>query len=227
MKKFLYVSNFILIGVIFFQACNSSNSQTVSNLSFQQGFDSCQKLMCKSYPDNPPAGVISDGLLTDLLKLYQKDKGKSYITRTHGEINPVEDARSIWFPLDKIKHYIWYIEHHVCEAGCYDKMKLGLRFYYIKYPDNLKGPDVPLEIRSLPASYAGHHSLVMVPGYIYKNKLIDFDPASLTQGCNPRRLHLHNQVTDTVRIGLTLRETGIDINGENHGGIEPPDAPLP
>ncbi len=232
MKTLSLALNVLLILAFSIYACNRPSSPTpVINDPVDPVAD-CTQRNCKDYTGIPLEGLISGRVLQSMTNDYKNDPGKKYVSAslTSETRSSVEDARSIWFSLEKIKHYIWYIENQLCKSDCPDSSKLGIRFYYMKYPSNVGTPQADEDLRDVPAEYANLHSLAMVPGYIIDNKLVDFDPRYIGAGCNLRflkRSKMEKQggkmYTDTAKVAFILKSNASsDGQGNNHGGLEPP-----
>lgn len=85
---------------------------------------------------------------------------KEYQTRRWDVINQklgIEDAKSIWFSLDRLQNFISGIEKSSATLNIQSK-DLGVRLYYGVYKNN--------------PEYAGLHTIFIVPTY----NGVDFDP---------------------------------------------------
>lgn len=171
--------------------------------------DSCASHICKNYGNEMPRGMIDGETIQQLSRLYAADKGKAFVDY---EVNQssIPDALSVTFTLEEVKKMIWQIEYKACQSGCNSKQPLGLKFYFIKYPD-LKDPaNVSESLKDVPVSYSGKHSIVMVPAYERNDIWYDFDPDQLGSACEFKPL----------KPG-----SGLAGKGLNHGGIAPPPDP--
>jgi hypothetical protein len=224
MKKISTICNLILITVIYFYACKNiqrSSTESIGN---------CKSSICMDYTNQPIPGLIRYGLLKKMSHDYSSDSWKRLIQpasnedNKNGTINQL-DALSTWFSLEKIKKYIWYIESTFCKNGGDTSLRLGLRFYYIKYPDIMSksGRYSDDDLQGVNTKYANHHSLVMVPGFYNESgQLIDFDPRFINSNGKPMLLNDKKAFQDTTYvIALFLLEG----EGDNHGGIRPPPPP--
>lgn len=223
MKTLSLALNVIFISVFIFYACSNSSSVGSSG----DGAGACIQSTCRDYTGLPIEGLISGSVLASMTEEYKRDPGKRYVSQSASamERSNVEDARSIWFSLDKIKQYIWYIENQLCRSDCPASRKLGIRFYYMKYPANVGTAEAPAELQDVPRNFANLHSLAMVPGYMIGDELVDFDPRFIGPGCSLRMLGKPKgqhqggvNYADTAKIAFILK-TG---EGSNHGGLEPP-----
>lgn len=171
--------------------------------------DSCAGKICKNYGNEMPRGMLDGETIQLLSRNYAADKGKAFVDY---EVNQssIPDALSVTFSLEEIKKMIWQMEYKACKSGCSSKQPLGLKFYFIKYPD-LKDPaSVSESLRDLPVSYSGKHSIVMVPAYEQNDIWYDYDPDYLGEDCAFKPL----------KPG-----SGLAGKGLNHGGIAPPPDP--
>ncbi|HEV7779937.1 MAG TPA: hypothetical protein VGO58_01660 [Chitinophagaceae bacterium] len=229
MKKILLATNILLLGIIVFQACSTSSTSNPGR--------SCSS--CGD-PNARLEGVISGDLLDTLSGAYLADVYKSFVSDVENvHIDPNHDhstervipdyrtgrdsdALSMFFDLGKIKTFISKVENSVCTSGCDTSIKLGIRFYYIKYRFDL---DKDNELAGLPRNYNNKHALAMVPVYKSKRdgKWYDFF-------FNPNPVSGAGCVFDRTIIDIdggynTFALVGGDGDGTNHGGVGPPPAP--
>jgi hypothetical protein len=148
------------------------------------------------------------------------------------------DARSVWFPLDTIKRFIYEIERTTCTKGCNDKA-FGIRFYYAAYP-TVPQMSLNADLNALDQSYSKHHTIFMVPTYTdaASGGPVDFDPWHMN-GCNPKSYTQIMNSSDSLEKSLILmpsyypqtfqmRVTNSGTSGgtsgtvQNHGGLCPP-----
>jgi hypothetical protein len=175
----------------------------------------CRCLACLGYNGTRPKGMISFAMAQKMSLAYSKDFGKGFMW--NGDIKTNEqDARSIWFDLQKMKQFIGYIEATACNSGCADSLQLGIRIYYAKYPDKktLESDD---QFAGVPSDYANHHTVFMVPTYRKSkdNGNTDFDPQGV-KGCQPATF---DPVKGLVFLGF---DAGTGPDGQNHGSLRPP-----
>jgi hypothetical protein len=222
MKKMLIAIIILLLIVIaLLLFCNCKKKCVTCNEPGKPGkpADSCQ-LVCFDYTDGNLSGMIDLTSLAEMSRRYAEDPSKGYINGT-GQ----RDALSMTFDLEKIKTLIWQIENSVCSNGC-DKRQLGIRYYYVKYPETVGTSEAPESLRGIDPSERNRHALVMVPAYWdnENGQWKDFDiwNAGRPDKCysvfpSPPRVG-----QDTIRAGLT----GMDGDGgDNHGGAGPPPEP--
>ena len=223
----------MLLGIIAFQACNSNKTNNTDNTDNTDKKVSLTNTPCSSCgnSDKRLEGVISGDLLDTLSKAYLADVCKSYVSLTGpvpadgpstDRVARKRDALSMFFDLEKIKTFISKMENSVCKSGCDTSIKLGIRFYYIKYQF---GADRENELSGVPREYEGKHALVMVPVYQKKSDMqwydFYFSPDAITSGpCVFSRT-----IIDLDGGYNTFGLLGGDGDGTNHGGIGPPPDP--
>jgi hypothetical protein len=238
MKKILIATNIVLVGIILFQSCNNGSSGRASATSIP---DTCLSRLCKNYDTVRLKGTINGEVLDSLSNLYYKDVFKSFISDLENEVvdenntartcitkpnwpnGRRRDAMSMFFDLEKIKNFIWQVERSVCKSGCDTSIKLGVRFYYIKYPNNIAGID---GLEGVPPDYKDKHALAMVP--IYQNKTDSkwydfyFKPNESIIGPCVFYRPLRDPGDGNF---VTYALLGGDGDGTNHGGVGPPPEP--
>ncbi|MBK9532318.1 MAG: hypothetical protein IPO42_11170 [Chitinophagaceae bacterium] len=237
MKKLLLISNCLLLVIILFIACNSNNQKDIGKkdenpvTTDEQDKSPSQKNDYPS-PTEKLTGLLDDNLAELMSDLYKRDKNKAYVTGTN---NMKEDARSIWFSLEKLKLFIAKIESSVSGASC--DHELGIRIYYAKYPNNFSA--FP-SLVGLNPGLAGMHTVFLTPTFNNGKRDVDFDFENV--GDNPCKpipykdlLNANNPTKRSALFGFSGRrnppEPKPDTNGlvsrprvENHGGLMPPPA---
>ncbi len=168
-----------------------------------------------------PTGLMNAEFALGMTKAYQADKGKSIIEST-----TTEDALSVWFSLQTLKHYIWKIEDALKKQGCnLEEMDLGLHIYYAKYPDSL----AMLE-RNLPVEYALRHTSFLTATYKDGKSNVDFDPWHIGDDkCKPTPL---SKLLEPYRTGGQGQQKMMMKKGDgnddpsvlNQGTLSPPPA---
>ncbi len=206
MKNALLAINLVLVAIIVMMACHQKGT-----IRRERDSPDCQRL-CSDYSTSlEPRGMITVQQIAALSGAYAADPGKSLITNGNGQ----EDALSLVFDLDKVKNFIWLIENATCKARCDTSVKLGLRFYYIKYDRDSIGADSAL-FKAIGGNNINKHSLAMVP--VYHNESddmwYDFDYRIVgSQGtCN----------FDQPPVGGKPGAGLLSIQADNHGGLSPP-----
>ena len=222
MKKLLIASNVILLGIILFQVHSQINKPAAKRgqAAFYHPYDSCTGKFCKDYSNIPLQGVISGDLIQKMSIAYSRDPAKSKINYNNQHV-PVlpnkrlqQDALSVCFDLEKIKNFIWHMEHAICIAGCDSSQQIGIRIYYIKYDT----AGMPADLKHAIGSNLNKHSLVMVPAYKTGNEWHDFDYSKVEPGCAFTKIDI--SLSKFFSAGLISLGSG-----DNHGGIGPPPAP--
>lgn len=185
--------------------------------------DKCRMQACKIYTESDLVNTIDDQLLRSMSEAYAQDLAKSRVHSRPGNARTdTADALSIVFDIEQIKALIYLMERKRCEnSSCDPGTKLGIRYYYIKYPDNL-GPQCPYPaLNGLDKSLRNKHSLAMVPAYFNtaENMWKDYYPRLSTQSrCFPEVTNLTVKENNLKSIANVLPQSA----GENHGGMAPP-----
>jgi hypothetical protein len=164
-------------------------------------------------------GRIDASLAKIMAENYKNDRQKSMVFNNSG-ITQESDARSVWFPLESLKSYIWSVENKNCLNDACRKEVLGLRIYFAKYP-GLESPEWSTGgLSGLQNAYANHHTIFMIPTYSQNGSNIDFDPWSRACG----NLVLHSGSTDSIshQAIYFFDQLTFDPSGKNHGTLIPP-----
>lgn len=148
----------------------------------------------------------------------------------------LQDATSVWLSLETLKSYISKIESAACVKGCGDKMNLGVRIYYGRYPE-ISGWNNDLE--EVPDNYAEHHTIFMVPTYqdaLNGSVQWDFDPWHWgNNSCTPTSLAEWFRLGDKpfgAEKSLVLSPSERQVfkaagnswvPAQNHGSLIPPE----
>jgi hypothetical protein len=218
MKKILMSLNILLIGIIVFQACNSNKQDKTVDVTVNPK-NECLNRFCKTASFDTLHGTLEAGIIKQLSESYLSDKGKGNI---NGNIKS-PDALSVVFNIEKIKTIIHEMQEQACLKGCVDNLtKLGIRFYFVKYPGDLGSRNDGL--RGLPAENNNKHSLVMVP--VYKSKVngtwgdwYDYNLWTVSGSNCFDPIWLGQPDKKLVARGI------LPDGGDNHGGIGPPPEP--
>ena len=231
MKKILLFLNVILLGIIGFMACNSSNSDHNASAT-SEPIDPCLAKFCREYPRTEPSGVIEGWLIDTMSGSYAADQGKGYITGTQDHPadphNPniaravslgQRDGLSMVFDLKKLKSLIWKMHKNACDNHCDSTVELGIRFYYIKYPLATGTDNPPRGLSGIGADVRNKHALVMVPVYKSKrdNEWYDYDLWNSGNQCFRPIINMGREGDDVIYFS----GVGADA-GDNHGGVGPP-----
>lgn len=211
MKKILLGLNILFLGIIIFQGCTTSMNAAISNDN---------KTTFQNYATTPFIGLSNNLIKTMVQEYYNASAYQNY----HPTGDNV-DSRSIWFNLDTLKKFIWYVETTSKANGLNNMNKLGVRFYYGRYPEQSTWSLYP-EMATVPTQFEKLHTAFLIPTYFNTttNYNVDFDPNYMTSG-NPNDIKtLLNGKQRTLLT--TLRTMGEpDASGDmrqNHGDLIPP-----
>lgn len=227
-NKFLLLTNLIFLSASVFFGCkyynlkpdtpgikqpqSCSTCKSNSDVKFEGIKATTATAMSSNYRSNQLANITSAGFVTN-------------------------DARSVWFPLETIKRFIYEIEKSTCNAGCNDKA-FGIRIYFAAYPQLQLMTQNP-DLGGLDSSYAKHHTLFMVPTYTDASSggPVDFDPWHMA-GCKAKPYSMIMKTSDSTEKSLILvpayysqsyqmnisNSSGATSTGTvlNHGGLCPP-----
>ncbi|MBK6371767.1 MAG: hypothetical protein IPF67_00555 [Saprospiraceae bacterium] len=126
------------------------------------------------------------------------------------------------------------MESKRCLNKCADNIELGIRYYFIKYPGDLRiGRNEGDGLDNLDSTYRNKHSLAMVPAYWdkAKDKWIDYNPwTSNSDICYPSipkrsdAIERSAQTKEDKKPEATLFMEPTN-GGKNHGGLGPPPSP--
>ena len=217
MNKLLIASNAVLLSIVLFQATSQiKRGNDVQKIAAP--LQPCYRTQCQDYTHVPLKGIINAALAKSMADAYAADVGKAYIK---GDTSK-HDALSICFEIEKIKNLVWQIEHSVCAAGCDSSLKLGLRMYYAKYPNNTGTSAAHRDLAGLPIAYAGQHTLFMTGVYKKNNTWYDFGFNQVHAGCNFENLR-KSQNLNKFFMYTFLEFSSPDE--DNHGGLAPPPSP--
>lgn len=184
----------------------------------QKGY--CAAAINDGYTPGEESGFVAYTTALSMHLDYKNDDGKKYVWDNSRKMN-IEDATSVWFDLPKLKRLIGYIENSMCTNGCKDSTRLGIRFYYAKYPDADRMASLE-DLKMLPANYAHRHTLFLVPTYWDPSAGadVDFDPMQVKKGCIFKN-HI-DSVKGRVWMALPVPD-GSGTDATNHGSMIPPD----
>lgn len=229
MKKFLIIAITMITAIIFFQYCNpnTKKSETGGKATTLVAGDDCGYRSGKDYTKPENSGEIDAQLAHAMSLAYSTDPYKGFMWTRGNESERTKDASSIWFELGKLKNLISTIENSVCDRTCKNPLKLGIRIYYAKYPENTGTNLAPDDLKHLPQNYAGRHTVFMVATYDNAGgRHVDFDPLEVGNKCAP------TPYTALLSNGRPHRITGINgvrnviafdtDTSMNHGDLMPP-----
>lgn len=137
-----------------------------------------------------------ENVVVDMIRNYKDNQYQNIIAP--GSVPAVlDDARSVHFSLNKLKSFIYDIENAICNRNSECKKvlgELGIRFYYAAYDQTV-------------GSYAGKHTLVLVPTYTKDFKdgnppqNVDFCPDWFKEGtCEPESLEQDGALYGSARM---------------------------
>jgi len=128
------------------------------------------------------------------------------------------DARSAWFSLETLKAFINTIETRTCANTAPNCMPaLGVRIYYAEYPtDATELQTYAPENGTIDPTYAGMHTLLMIPTYDAGANHIDFDPDQMVAGNPCPATSIFDSGSAMISGSITA------LAAQNHGGLAPP-----
>jgi hypothetical protein len=252
MKKILFGTNILFLGIIFFQAYNNSSKKAaaVEKSIKQEYVDDSIKLVQKvKMKEQLPGfrfeafefmgGIIDDDVARIMSKKYEQDISKSRINGMGNPFKLFQDTRSIRFSLETLKKFIEKIEKSTSNNKC--NLATGITFYYGIYPkaDEIQRHE---SLKSLDENFvADKHTLFMVPSYLDENikAWVDFNYNEIGKdACHPTPYSV--LMKDTVKYRSAImafdKNTIVYPGGnpaffnaindalQNHGGMAPPPA---
>ncbi len=231
MKKLLILTNFILLCVIIFMACNGGPGQETVKKQPLRDVAAVRPDINERSPDTvfeQEGGVLEASLAIKMSQDYNNDISKGYIRGDNGR-GGGEDATSIWFKLSTIKAFIAKAEKSL--AGGSYASGLGIRIYYAKYPNDLGGYS---SLIGMAPVVANKHTLFMVPTFQNNEtgEAVDFNFDFITDPNNPlsfNKLLRSNPGAKMKGIlgfnkSVNKHVDGVMHNIRNHGGLRPPPA---
>lgn len=243
MKKISLLSNMVLAAIILFISCNKTDLSTSggtngtdANTAAGMKTGQTSKVSCPACRDY--STVPLNGMLASTAKVISenyKSENQPLLQISPGN----DDANSVWFSLETLKNFIYKIESAACQKGCSDRLHLGLRLYYAKYPvsnamgeyDDLQGVDT---------DFGQHHTIFMIPTYqtdVNSPDHIDFDPWHWGNNpCKPTSMSEWFSLLGDKPFGndnslifslnedqyFTTSQGGITPSALNHGDLIPP-----
>jgi hypothetical protein len=199
MKKLLIITNLFWVCVIVLPSFVQPGNTNPANRSSYHLIDaSLAKLMSENYRNF-------------YVNTFMK-KMPTAVDQANGTRNN-DDARTIWFSSEKIRDFMNDVEATALGSAGHDSLS-GLRFYYIRYPENKIANNVNpwtkyayFNKNGLPTNYQNKHSLMIVPTYFDKESQthVDFDPRKYDSNNKP------------VAISKVLQDL---IAGESNPNIE-------
>lgn len=199
MKKLLIITNLFWVCVIVLPSFVQPRSTNLANTSSYHLIDASL------------ATLLAENYRNFYVNTFIK-KMPTAIDKANGTRNN-EDARTIWFSSEKIRDFMNDVEAKSLGSSGHDSLS-GLRFYYIRYPENKVVNNINpwtkyayFNKNGLPTNYQNKHSLMIVPTYFDKESQthIDFDPRKYDSNNKP------------VAISKVLKDL---IAGESNANIE-------
>ena len=195
MKQVSIALNVIFIAALIAFSCSHSSK---SNNSTSTG--------------NPPCPDCSNSSFQGISAATAHELANNYHSAMHNDT----DSRCIWFSLDTIKAFICAIEK-VNSNNCNKNFKLGIRFYYGRYPGNMSGTD----FFGLDSRYPNKHTLFLVPTYLDGSVNRDFDPSKGLQQCEPEGFD-SKSVAILASASSSPPPHTTSNEAKNHGDLIPP-----
>jgi len=227
MKRIAIALNAVLVGIIVMQACNPKNNNRSSLCP-----DPCRH--CKPYGEDVRLeGEVNVDIVRMLSEAYNADYPKSHITASGSQpadphnterVALAPDGLYTIFDLEKIKNLVWKMEQAVCSNGCDTSVKLGIRFYYIKYAmDSINNTNITEDMKLVMRANPNKHALVMVP--VFKRRTdtewydFDYRGRGVSAGC------VFERISGRRHDAEFFYGVGVLGGGDNHGGVGPPPEP--
>lgn len=224
MKTLFFTMNLLLAGIIIFVSCQKNDS-------LNKIAKPCPE--CTDHTQTPFNGISTStaAMMSASYKILNQPK------LIIDEVIP--DANSIWFSAESLKNFIWKVEQEVCRKGCAEKLKLGMRIYYARYP-NPAGMSSNNDLNTLDPDFQQHHTLFIVPTYQDVNDPKvhhDFDPWHWGEnGCAPKTMAqwfagptgtrpfgLEKSLIFSINEPQYFKSAGGGLTpAMNHGGLIPP-----
>jgi hypothetical protein len=179
MKKLLIITNFFWVSVIVLPSFVQPGNTNPANTSSYHLIDaSLAKMMAENYRNF-------------YVNTFMK-KMPTAVDQANGTRNN-DDARTIWFSTKKIREFMNDVEDKSLGSAGHDSLS-GLRFYYIRYPENKIANNVNpwtkyayFNKNGMPTNYQNKHSLMIVPTYFdsVTQTHVDFDPRKYDSNNKP------------------------------------------
>jgi len=158
--------------------------------------------------------AVSVDAIKAMSESYNTDSAKSFVLN---KLNPytIKDGSAVTFDIDLLESIINDIKDRCRKNGVDPEIKLGIKFYFVKYPNDFTVPPYSAGgIKNPDQNYKNKHSLVMVSAYQRPKSQVwlDYDYlTSTSQNQFPR--------FDTTQSNKPLNnKTG----GYNNGTMSPP-----
>ncbi len=189
--------------------------------------DRLSKDICMNYANQEPS-TLEIKLVEEMVCGYKKNQLDFIEKKTD-----TEDARAIWFSLEKLKGFIYHIEANVRDNDpSISNENLGVHVYYSRYPSkNTWDVDFKRDLNNLLGNpitekYEHLHTLIMVPTLSTDESSIniDFNPSDTETYRNGLKgIHSLNKDYQMFAFGGIGVEDLEVISAQNHGSLFPPD----
>lgn len=212
----------LAVGILYYRCQQSAMAKVVPGAVTPCPPDTSIHCANTCYPFYPGAfSGVNGELARELVENYRIHQWASY-----SQAAGFEDARAVWFSVERIKQFIYQIEQTTCAHKCDTNAVLGIRIYFGAYPDLAtwdhdhnglvtSATGVTPLTYAVDASYEKHHTLMMVPTYYdpVQHQDVDFDP-----------LHWGNDKCTPDRVDTVMTTMGflVPTYFPNHGGDWPP-----
>lgn len=237
MKKILIATNLLILSIVLVMSCQTTTTEkkSVDLQMVEKGLSDCMPNGLRVDYDTFYDGGSMDAMLAKALsESFAADPGKSYVNggSPFAGRSRIQDTRSIWFDLRRLKNLIYTIENSVCEKDCDKPIRLGVRIYLAKYP-SITGPAAKdAHLKLIPEIYQNRLTAFMVGTFDNaKGKHIDFDPMNVGPNkCKPitfaRLLDSLGGRKELSVNGLRLPKSALfkleDTTAMNQGDLMPP-----
>lgn len=164
MKRLLIITNVLWLTLFFLMAFRPQPSpeQRIKKPCTEVSF---------SYAGKPFEGIPAS-LATEMIANYRDNHWKKIRINDNNQY----DSRWVWFSLEQIKQFIYEAETTTCPTCPNNKKDLGVRFYFIEYPDsNRMNTTYKKYFANVPKIYQKRHSLLMVPTLRRGDVHVDFN----------------------------------------------------
>lgn len=205
MKKLLIVTNIVTLIGLYFYSCITSNHSGING-----------SLLMSDYTNSGFTGLQSK-LIVDITKNY---KNSAY-TSFHPSGPTSLDARTVWFNLDTLKKFLWYVETTSKKNGLTDLKGLGVRIYYARYPMSTDYATYD-NLANVNTGFANMHTIFMVPTYFStdRNYNVEFDPNFISNHKPELMTKLFNDPNQVLTVLKVLSDPSTMT--QNHGDLIPP-----
>jgi hypothetical protein len=205
MKKILIATNILTLAVIYFYSCTTSNHSGING-----------SVLMSDYT-NSGFGGLKSRLIVDITKNYKNATYNAF----HPSGSASADARTVWFNLDTLKKFLWYVETTSKKNGLTDLKGLGVRIYYARYPISTDYATYD-DLTNVNTGFANMHTVFMVPTYFStdRNYNVEFDPNFITNNKPELLTKLCNDPNQVLTVLRVMSDPSTMT--QNHGDLIPP-----